>query len=82
MFTHLGGSVMIPTDTIVAIIDLKALQQADTEAFLQTAREEGFVVEVAEQAVSMIVAFDNVYLSPISSSTLRLRASERGKQYA
>lgn len=76
-YLHLGGDIAITSNEVVAILDLdsQALAEASAE-FLQIAREEGFVHDLAgDKAKSLIVATKNrVFLSPISSWTLQRRA--------
>lgn len=76
MFVHLGGDVIIPIKEIIAILDVKITEESkDTAQFLQVAREEGFVQENSEgEPKSFIITDRHVYLSPISSFTLRKRS--------
>jgi hypothetical protein len=46
-----------------------------TKEFLKTAQEEGFVQKIGENYVSIIITDKTIYLSPISSQTLKKRAS-------
>ncbi len=77
MFLHLGGEVVIPIRSIVAIMDLEAKDNSEsTNEFLSVADDEGFVVHLSESPNSFVVTSDKVYLSPISALTLRKRATE------
>ncbi|AVX19223.1 MULTISPECIES: extracellular matrix regulator RemB [Carboxydocella] len=79
MFLHLGNDVVIPLKEVIAIIDLhkdeKKLSEINQE-FLQVAEEEGFIELVGEEnkIKSFIITNKKIYLSPISSATLRKRS--------
>ena len=81
MFLHLGENVVVPTKDIIGIFDLQnTIYSSDTIQFLRMAEEDGFVERVtSEQPKSFVIAEVNkmskVYLSPISSSTLKKRTS-------
>ena len=81
MTLHLGGNACVLLSKIVAVLDLTNVSAAQaTKEFIQTARDEGFVRELAEPPYkSGILAADKkgyvLYLSPITASTLALRAS-------
>jgi hypothetical protein len=76
LFIHLGGDVMVPNKDVIAILDLKMKDSADsTKEFLNVAEEEGFVVVIDENdSKSFVVTNQKVYFSPISSLTLKKRA--------
>ena len=77
MFVHIGGEVIIPIEDIIAIIDLEAKQNSlSTQEFLSVAEDEGFVVNIKDRANSFVVTTKKVYLSPISTVTLRKRVSD------
>lgn len=79
MFLHLGNDVVIPLKDVIAIIDLhkdeKKLSTINQE-FLQVAEEEGFIELVGEESKvkSFVITGKKIYLSPISSATLRKRS--------
>jgi hypothetical protein len=76
-YLHLGGDVDITASEVVAILDLKSESLSpDSLEFLQIAKEEGFVRDLAKgKAKALILATKNrVFLSPISSWTLKSRA--------
>jgi len=77
MFIHLGGDVMVQSKEVIAIFDLKMKYSSDsTKEFLDVADEEGFVVVIDEnESKSFVVTTRKVYYSPISSLTLKKRAS-------
>ncbi len=78
LYLHLGQDVVVRNRDIVGIFDLeKASLSKWTRAFLSSATKEGRVVTVSyEMPKSFIVTAQNqVYISQISVSTLRKRAS-------
>lgn len=89
MFLHLGKDVIIRSDDVIAIIDLKTvLESEDTDRFIKTAEEEGFIRTIGEDKPKSMVICEKgpgkdknnkagtsvVYFSSISSSTLGRRA--------
>lgn len=74
MFLHLGNEKMVPLRDIIAIINLTDTDLELNREFLQTAQDEGFVVELTSEPVSCVITEKTVYLSPISSDTLKKRA--------
>ena len=77
MFLHLGGDVLTDLKSIIVIINTEnALEINSNQEFLKTAAEEGFIHKIdPENCKSVIVTDKKVYLSPISSQTLKKRAS-------
>jgi hypothetical protein len=75
MFVHLGGDTLINSKRIVAIINAEnAMGANSTKEFLKTAQEEGFVQSISDAFASIVITDKIVYLSPISSQTLKKRA--------
>ncbi len=76
---HLGEDVVIPYDKIIAILDIDILSQAEiNKEFFQTAEDEGFINKISNKVRSFIITTDNdIYLSPISSVTLKARFEKR-----
>ena len=75
MFLHLGADTIIPLKTVILISDRKDVESVINNEFLQTMTEEGLIVDVScGNPKSFVVADDKVYLSAISSSTLKKRA--------
>ena len=82
MFLHLGGEIIVPLKDVVAIMDVKTRNNSESTAeFLTVAEEEGFVVHLGGKVHSFVVTTDKVFLSPISTATLRKRAIEGGLQW-
>lgn len=76
MFLHLGKDVIIPKKDIVAILDIRSQSSAITRELLDTARDEGFIVNVSElgKEKTYVITGNEIYLSPISCTTLKKRA--------
>ena len=76
MFLHLGGDVIVRVKDVVAIIDLETADAPASKEYLQIAKDEGFLVDVSEGSPKSFVTTDQkVYLSPISSVTLKKRTA-------
>ncbi len=80
MYLHIGNNVIIPTRDIVGIFDLDAASfSRNTRIFLEKAEKSGRVkVSGDDLPNSFILCRDgNIYLSQISSVTLKGRTAER-----
>lgn len=80
MFLHLGGEILVNQKEIVAILDLESAHNAAiTKEFMEIVSDEGIVDIIGEKGKekSLIITTKNIYLSPISSSTLMKRANSR-----
>ena len=82
MFLHLGGDRAIATEDIIFIGDCTYFtgdgnKKSDiNREFLAKLRQNGKVVDASEkEAKSFVVTADKVYLSSISSITLKRRAA-------
>lgn len=75
MFLHLGADTVVPLRDVIAITDLKSVKSGINEEFLKVMNEESLITDVSEgNAKSFVVTDRMVYLSAISSSTLKKRA--------
>lgn len=76
MFVHLGADVVIPTKEIVAIIDMSLVESSEiTAEFFRVAAEEDFVRDISQGSrKSMVLTSRTIYISPISTLTLKNRA--------
>jgi len=73
---HLGGDVIVRLKDVIAIIDLEVTNSPASKEYLQIAKDEGFLVDVSEGVPKSFVTTDKkVYLSPISSVTLKKRTA-------
>ena len=76
MFLHMGNDVVVPLSEVIGVVDLTEKPSKLNREFLKTAEEEGFMVQLRETPVSIVICAKNVYLSPISARTLYKRATE------
>ena len=80
MGLHLGAEWVVPYRQVLAILDLHTADSPDTREFLRRAREQNAVITVPEDAPrSAVIVMDEagtqrVYLSPVSSVTLKQRS--------
>ncbi len=77
MYLHLGNTVSVPWEDIVAVFDLDNASTAkDTRAFLRSAQEQGMVIAVGTELPKALViccpkgSWQRVYLSPMNPATL------------
>lgn len=76
MFLHLGADVVIPLKNVIAITEMKSGESAINNLFLQKMRQEKKTIDIAEDNPQSFIITDNgIYLSAISSLTLKKRAS-------
>ena len=76
MFLHLGADTIIPLKNVILISDRKEDTSVINNEFLQTMTEEGMIVDVSHgNAKSFVICDEKVFLSAISSLTLKKRAS-------
>lgn len=76
MFIHIGGDVVISSAEVVSINDLHTTSSDATKEFLEVAKEEGFIRDISNgNPKSFIITSKHVYLSPISSLTIKKRAN-------
>ena len=79
MFLHIGGNVVVPMSSVIAIFDMDtATTSKDSKEFIKIAEEEGFVFPIAEELPKTFVITEinkksKIYLTPISSTTLLKR---------
>lgn len=79
MFLHIGGDVVIPLKSIIAILDMDTTTVSkDSKNFIKVAEEEGFIVAIKSELPKSFIITEidkesRVYLSPISSITLMKR---------
>ena len=79
MFIHLGGDVVVIKKEVITILNQQLIRKNETNReFMRTAESEGFITRIGEKdnVNSVIVTTKKVYLSPISSMTLKKRSDE------
>lgn len=77
MYVHLGGDVTISLHEVVAMVDLATMKKEDLEGILKFYRRRGLLHQVVATGLkSLVFCTDRVFLSPISSVTLKQRAGQ------
>ncbi|SEP40602.1 MULTISPECIES: extracellular matrix regulator RemB [Propionispora] len=77
MFLHLGADTVIPLKNVISINDLRTVKSGINHEFLKTMREEQMIVDISDNNPKSFVLTDKVvYLSAISSLTLKKRAGQ------
>jgi len=76
MFLHLGGDVVVLKKDIIAILDARTKHATITREFIDIAKDEGFIQPVsnAEKEKSYVITTKEIYISPISCTTLKKRS--------
>lgn len=82
MFLHLGNGVSVRTKDVIAIQDYAVFQDGPGKKLLEKKRQEGKIINTldlgtkdAEESIkSLILTEDHIYLSVISSLTLKRRS--------
>ncbi len=79
MFIHLGGDMVLKATSIVAIIDHNSQDSSvENQDFLKSTKKQKAIIKVSEdKPKSFVITKDEVYLSPISSHTLKRRAETK-----
>ncbi len=79
MFLHLGSDCMIESSELVAVFDLRLLEAESVKKYIEEEGRRYEVIDLAEapeERASCILTKTALYLSPISSTTLRKRAEK------
>lgn len=76
MFIHLGDDIVIRSKDVIAILDSQLLSAGGTiHEVLEGQKRNNKIIEVAEDNVkSIVITTGNIYLSPLSSVTLKRRS--------
>jgi hypothetical protein len=75
MFLHVGADVVVSLKQVVGIFDLRSAKGAATREFMKMMHHNRQVTDIAgKDAKSLVVTDTAIYLSPISSLTLKKRA--------
>jgi hypothetical protein len=76
MYIHIGEDINIRARDIISILDKGSVNNSPlVEEFLKARKEK--VINLSKNPFkSIIVTYDNVYLSPISSGTLKKRSNQ------
>ena len=74
MFLHLGSDVSVALNDVIAINDYSYLKTINKE-FLKNMRSKKFIIDISENdPKSFVITDKKIYLSAISSVTLKKRA--------
>ena len=79
MFIHLGGDLVVSKDEVIAILNTQLMKKTEVNReFMQLAEDEGFISSIGNKAraKSLCITTKQIYLSPISSVTLKKRADD------
>lgn len=79
MFIHLGGDVVVSKEEVIAIVSTQLMKKTETNReFMELAENDGFITPITERtnAKSVIITTKKIYLSPISSVTLKKRSDD------
>ena len=75
MFLHLGSDTVVALKDVISINDFKSFRSSVNREFIQKMRAKKKVIDVSEnQPKLLIVTKYKIYLSAISSVTLKKRA--------
>ncbi len=75
MFLHLGSDTVVALQDVISINDFKSFRSSVNREFIQKMRAKKKVIDVSDnQPKSLIVTKYKIYLSAISSVTLKKRA--------
>ncbi|MDR7239138.1 extracellular matrix regulator RemB [Neobacillus drentensis] len=76
MYIHIGEDINIRARDIISILDKESANSSPlVEEFISHRKDK--VVNLSKSPFkSIIITFDNVYLSPISSGTLKKRSNQ------
>lgn len=76
MYIHLGNDIVISTLNVIAIVNIEEPISDDLKEIIEIAEIENKLVTVSKQdkKKAMVICNDQIYLSPISSTTLYKRA--------
>jgi hypothetical protein len=76
MYIHIGEDINIRARDIISILDKESANNSPlVEEFISHRKEK--VINLSKNPFkSVIITYDNVYLSPISSGTLKKRSNQ------
>jgi hypothetical protein len=76
MYIHIGEDINIRARDIISILDKESANNSPlVEEFISHRKEK--VINLSKNPFkSVIITYDNVYLSPISSGTLKKRSTQ------
>ena len=80
VYIHVGEDLNIRAEDIIAILDKGCVNSSNlVEEFLEQHKEK--LVNLSKNPFkSVVITYDKVYLSPISSGTLKKRSNQKEMQ--
>jgi len=78
LYLHLGGEKIIRTEELIAVFDISAGKSSKiSKQFINNAQKNDNIEIIGEEeSKSLIVSFNKIYYSPISSNTLKRRVNQ------
>ncbi len=75
MFLHIGAEIVIPMTDIISIVNLDNSLSKITKEFIHGKQKQERVIYISESnQKSLVVTKDCLYITPISTNTLKKRA--------
>ncbi|MFL6555208.1 MAG: extracellular matrix regulator RemB [Bacillus sp. (in: firmicutes)] len=76
MYIHIGEDINIRARDIISILDKESANNSPLVEEFISHRKEKLINLSKNSFKSIIITYDNVYLSPISSGTLKKRSTQ------
>ena len=79
MFLHLGNDISVRTSDIISIHDYEIFQSEGNKSYFESMKKKNAIIYskgLLKNVKSLVVTRDYLYLSAISSLTLKRRAQE------
>lgn len=80
MYIHIGEDLNVRVKDVIAILDKESVNSSSlVEEFLKCHKEK--IINLSKNPFkSIVITYDQVYLSPLASGTLRKRSSQMNTQ--
>lgn len=76
MFLHLGGDFSVRVEEIISVLDYKYINETETGKTFMTDMKDRIDNVAGEKIKSVVVTDDKIYLSKLSTATLKKRVEE------
>lgn len=75
IYIHLGNNFITSSKNIIAILNIEPPVSADLQDIIEIAKQDKKCIYISnkEKEKSLVITDDNIYISPISSTTLYKR---------
>jgi len=73
LYIHIGENQIVPSNDVVMVFDYKGASSVIMEEFL-TKQKENIITLTAGEIKSIVITDQNIYLSPLATSTIKKRA--------